>query len=189
MWHQQRMWLAGSLHCSRGGIHWHYLALAEQDSTHTKKNSNIYSYGREGDRFNETGQTGKSWAPSQQGRGTHSTRRQPIAFCDLGLSYSMIFWFLSPWNQELQFSKLNCFSIKEEMIWLAEWTPVCCKTASTEAILGQVTAWFSFPKQRWLLPCAASRKDREHLLCAGYCWPHFVPQTLMNSFFFFSFLQ
>lgn len=63
MWHQQRMWLAGSLHCSHGGNHWHC-----QDSTHTKKNGTIHSYCREGDRFNKTGQTGKSWAPPQQGR-------------------------------------------------------------------------------------------------------------------------
>lgn len=96
MWHQQRMWLAGSLHCSHGGNHWHYLASTEQDSTHTKKNGTIHSYCREGDRFNKTGQTGKSWAPPQQGRATHSTRRQPVAFCNWGLSYSDVILILSP---------------------------------------------------------------------------------------------
>lgn len=97
MWHQQRMWLAGSLHCSHGGNHWHYLASTEQDSTHTeKKNGTIHSYCREGDRFNKTGQTGKSWAPPQQGRATHSTRRQPITFCNWGLSYSNVILILSP---------------------------------------------------------------------------------------------
>lgn len=64
MWHQQRTWLTGSLRCSHGGNHQHHLASTEQDSTRTKKNSTIHSYCRAGDRFNKTGQTGKSWAPS-----------------------------------------------------------------------------------------------------------------------------
>lgn len=96
MWHQQRMWLDGSLHCSHGENHWHYLASTEQDSTRTEKTGTVHSYCREGDRLNKTRQTGNSWAPSQQGRATHSTRRQPIAFCDWGLSYSNVTLILSP---------------------------------------------------------------------------------------------
>lgn len=109
--HQQRMWLAESLHCSHGGkiagIIWPPQNKIPLAPGRMEPSATIAE--------NETGPARldkqvNPEPPLQQGNGTatHSTRRQQsIPFCNWDLSYSNVISILSPQNQELQFSKLK----------------------------------------------------------------------------------